>query len=1579
MLPIRRLPAVGVILLLAAILTTARVWSDPRNDKDKGLKDYHKGGRVDALGKVDRLAGEETVNRFADQPLSLYQTTHGETLFALQVQPQLQPLPARPRDVAVLIDTSASKAMGPLAQAIQIAQLLLAKLGADDRLALWTVNTSPRSLSQGFKNARGLENAFKELAREYPSGAANLKQALSTVAKSFADVPGRQRLVLLLGDGKSIAGPISGDDRAELCRELVQSQIAFFCVPLGSSFEPANLHGFANGTGGKVVRVPGKGGIEAIVPQLLEAFAEPILYPAKVSFPAEVAEAYPAQLPPLRRDTPTLVVGKLNKPGARLDYTVAGTLGGQEVQLKLGHPVPLPDIDHFFLINIVKQWRDQKDRPALLQADRALAHAFEQNQWARANLLANAEWALDQNKFDAAWKLFKQAEDLDPTCKEARVGQDLVQKLRDGKITRDALKKKLAGEPGAKDLIRFENGQVVHVARANQEPAEKEAPAKNNPPVNNPPANLPPPLGGDQLANVKALQAVADQQASQLVEDTIRQASRMVQSVPDDAHDLLKRTLDSIRNNPDITERTRATLGHRLELTLQNVDRLGARVKRDQAQGLELKAVAESQLVRERLERSQEERIRERLRIYHNLMDQARADLATKQAEAMRSDLVSQGREVPQAVIAAYREGLVAYHVQENREMRRDREERFLATMLQVEKSHRPFPDEPGIEFPTPAIIRGLTRDKFSNWGDFSKYREERYGVQSFGAGMPKEAYDLRDKLVRLYDFGPLDDPKITLGEALDQLAKRYGVAIEVNDKAFKFENLPDVLKTEIATTPIPAVRTTLGSYLKRLLSRITTVPSGATFIIRRGAIEITTGQFALGEKTTRVYPVGDLVIPIAAPGQFIQQQFLNNTGAIGVFGVVGGPIGALGAMGGMGMMGMGMMGGGLGALGALGGGLGALGGGLGALGGGLGALGGGLGALGGALGGNMGVVGALGGNIGGNMGAFGNAGMGGFQGQFQGGGQLGLGGGGFNGFAGSFGLQNNNQSQVLITLIRQVIGNPKDWLPSFDPITGMPIDPLNMGNPGGGQDPAVLGGDNNQLGYYPPALALTVKATSRIHSSFSSPLYTQQPGMGPGMGAVDKKGKDQFAKIDIKKALQGKPGGNGGEKADLDAKKIWQDALAKGVDNPGLIIAVADYLALNLKWEHAAEFLKANLRQGIVVKPWVYESLAIALRESGGSPEEVERAEVAAADLAPMDAGSMLKASQAMAGNRHYDRAVAFCKQAALVEPNLARPYAEALLYAELAQDSKAMEWAAGNLLRQDWPYDNKLLQARAQQKLDNLVKTLEKNNRKDEAGRLFKAVTEQRQRDLVIKLSWQGEADLDLKVHEPCGSICSAMSRQTIGGGTLIGDFLADMTSESYVAAQAFPGDYLVVVERVYGKPLGERAQLTVIRHQGTARQREDLITVNLKANNSIRIALQDGRRTETAYVPPPEAVQDSASSSTAAAGWSSTERVLNQLRVMADPEITGVARGMSGHAGTGGVPQVSSRSVKPSDPSPKDRTLIQNKMSSFVQNSMDVTAQAVLSADRRTLRVSLSPVFNTASSGPPKVVNPVIPGGR
>jgi hypothetical protein len=482
------------------------------------------------------------------------------------------------------------------------------------------------------------------------------------------------------------------------------------------------------------------------------------------------------------------------------------------------------------------------------------------------------------------------------------------------------------------------------------------------------------------------------------------------------------------------------------------------------------------------------------------------------------------------------------------------------------------------------------------------------------------------------------------------------------------------------------------GDSLATVLRLITGQIDG-TYLVRRDYIEITTGTRAVAEKVIRVYPVADLVTPI--PNGINPSSVQNQ---LSVFGTspgiglnLGGPqaLGALGVglgqalgLGGVGLGGLGLGGLGLGGIG-LAGGLGGLGG-LGLGGGGLG--GGGLGGIGGGLG-----FGAGGGAV--------NLGVGGGQLGF-GGGQLGQ----FGNLGGQFGIQGGDQSAILVTLIRQVVGTYKEWQ-APGPFQGIQALQLRAGvNPAdneeeGEKDPIAL---LNALGYYPPARALVVKGTSRIHTNVGGGVISRA---GPaGQGRLDDARHDdnklviepkrireqrkelaaaQEPRDDKDKGKNKKPtlpfqDRSPAELAKLDPTKIWQEALENGaVTDPGLIIACADFLAQAKLFDHLAEFLKADLRLGIVVRPWVYESLALALESSNGSPDEIERVRLSAVDLEPQGAQSYVQAAKDMVNLKRYDRAVAFCRQAALLEPNVPYPYEEALVVAELAKDPSAMEWA--------------------------------------------------------------------------------------------------------------------------------------------------------------------------------------------------------------------------------------------------------------------------------------------------------------
>lgn len=126
---------------------------------------------------------------------------------------------------------------------------------------------------------------------------------------------------------------------------------------------------------------------------------------------------------------------------------------------------------------------------------------------------------------------------------------------------------------------------------------------------------------------------------------------------------------------------------------------------------------------------------------------------------------------------------------------------------------------------------------------------------------VPVTSLPLVDRMYAEVSFPCHDDPKTTLFEILEEMTRRYDVEFDVQEKAFKFEMLNDVLKTEVANpTPVPAMKAPIGEILRRILNKVP-VPSGAVWLLRKNHVEVTTGAFAKTEVAGK-----DLVILAADP-----------------------------------------------------------------------------------------------------------------------------------------------------------------------------------------------------------------------------------------------------------------------------------------------------------------------------------------------------------------------------------------------------------------------------------------------------------------------------------------------------------------------------------------------------------------------------------------------------------------------------------------------------------------------------------------------------------------------------------------
>ncbi len=329
-----------------------------------------------------------------------------------------QPVPVRKRDILILICNSAAQAGEPGIAAAQIADAIIETAGPEDRISLWTYSTPDQTkplvqrlpLCQGRSQKaqqghRGFE--IQRLARRRFRSQNRTHKAV----RSFEGSDTRQRILLYLGDGQSMHNPIEPADRRALIQEMVKKRIAFFPVPLGLAFNPEVLHGFATGTGGVVLRTQiNQEKLPEALKRYQQAFAGSILYDAQLKMPAGVIQVLPKNLPPVRADVPTLVVGRLQNTKS-LTFTVTGTVAGRPgtVKAEATEKVPEAELDNYFLVSIIRQWDKAQTQAAMLRADRALALAFENTRQVHDELLLDAQVALERNEIVAALRLFEDA------------------------------------------------------------------------------------------------------------------------------------------------------------------------------------------------------------------------------------------------------------------------------------------------------------------------------------------------------------------------------------------------------------------------------------------------------------------------------------------------------------------------------------------------------------------------------------------------------------------------------------------------------------------------------------------------------------------------------------------------------------------------------------------------------------------------------------------------------------------------------------------------------------------------------------------------------------------------------------------------------------------------------------------------------------------------------------------------------------------------------------------------------------------------------------------------------------------
>ncbi len=279
---------------------------------------------------------------------------------------------------------------------------------------------------------------------------------------------------------------------------------------------------------------------------------------------------------------------------------------------------------------------------------------------------------------------------------------------------------------------------------------------------------------------------------------------------------------------------------------------------------------------------------------------------------------------------------------------------------------------------------------------------------------------------------------------------------------------------------------------------------------------------------------------------------------------------------------------------------------------------------------------------------------------------------------------------------------------------------------------------------------------------------------------------------------------------------------------------------------------INAALRNG-QPQSWMYESLGIAMELDGRSKSEIERAVMSAADFST-SADELMYIAQYLSRLGLDRRAMLFYQQVVKIEPLRSEAYALGLRAAERCDDIAGIRWATVGILSQAWPTNMAEIESTASRVAKATLERLASEGREAERDAFLKDLQEAVVRDCVVRVSWTGNADIDVSVEEPSGTICSATEPRTAGGGVSLGDSYAvegkssDGSSEVYVCPKGFAGTYRVRIHRVWGEVAAGKVTVDVYTHLRSGDMQHERQQLEISDKDAMVVFdLNHGRRTE------------------------------------------------------------------------------------------------------------------------------------
>lgn len=410
---------------------------------------------------------------------------------------------------------------------------------------------------------------------------------------------------------------------------------------------------------------------------------------------------------------------------------------------------------------------------------------------------------------------------------------------------------------------------------------------------------------------------------------------------------------------------------------------------------------------------------------------------------------------------------------------------------------------------------------------------------------------------------------------------------------------------------------------------------------------------------------------------------------------------------------------------------------------------------------------------------------------------------------------------------------------------------------------------------------------------------------------------------------------------------QLWDDYFAKRHPSDVTVRALILKLHTARRHDHVVAAIRAAIRAG-QAQPWMYEVLALSLEIEGAPQAEVERALLSQIDFSATDAQSLMMSAAYLTRFKADRPALKLYRQASELAPERPEPYLLGLKIARRLQDDDALVWAVRGVFASAWGDAHEQQHRDAANTVADRARELRESQQAAIADKLEAALADARQVDLRVRLEWSGDGDLDLTVHEPAGTVCSFENTRTTAGGVLTHDGHGPKQEncyDEYICAAAFPGVYRLEVRHAWGDIVGKRAKLTVTHHRGTPHESVRVISVPVTEEGSaVRVTVTNGRREQLLALPDaaPKALPQA------------SNRIVGELDARAQAAAARFRESLFRQVGGGGI-------VGGGTPAVGIGAVGYQPNITIVPDGITLNAQAVVSADRRYVRLTLNPSFN------------------